>query len=107
MSLESEAYEEIQKEEGYFDEAPDPEPIPTTRLTDFLPDLSILLSKTGPGSVDDYVDHPFNASESRGIARVLRGMTGLVGELDYAVVDITLGALEVIKEGRKSHEAVD
>ena len=33
-------------------------------------------------------------------ARILRGLTGIAGELDYALIDIGLGALEKIKEKR-------
>lgn len=65
-------------------------------------DFSFLLAKTGEGSVDSYIDHPLNFSRSKGIAQILRGATGLVGELDLAVVDIGVGAFNVFREGRKN-----
>lgn len=61
-------------------------------------DFSWIKTKTGPGSVDDYVDHPLNFSESRGVAQVLRGASGLVGSLDLAVIDIVIGAFNTARE---------
>ena len=65
-------------------------------------DLSWLKAKTGPGTIESYIDHPLNASRSRGVAQILRGVTGLAGDLDLAVIDIGLGLVEVIKEKRVS-----
>lgn len=70
-------------------------------------DLSWLKAKTGPGTIESYIDHPLDASRSRGVAQILRGVTGLAGDLDLAVIDIGLGLVEVIKEKRVSRgEAV-
>jgi|GEM_PF-7087908 hypothetical protein len=78
---------------------PDPiEPGPSSRVSDLLPDLSILLSKTGPGPIEDYINHPMNFKQSKGFAQMLRGMTGIAGELDYAIIDIALGAFQTAKE---------
>lgn len=74
---------------------------PTVRISDILPDLSFLLAPTGPGSIDDYVDHPLNAQQSKGLAQMLRGFTGLCGALDYAIVDIGLGAVTYMQEGKR------
>ena len=65
-------------------------------------DLSWLKAKTGPGTIESYIDHPLNASRSRGVAQILRGATGLAGDLDLAIIDIGLGLVEVIKEKRVS-----
>ena len=65
-----------------------------------MPDLSFLLAKTGPGAVEEYIDHPLNFDGMKSTARILRGLTGIAGELDYALIDIGLGALEKIKEKR-------
>lgn len=66
-------------------------------------DLSWLKAKTGPGTIESYIDHPLNTSKSRGVAQILRGATGLAGDLDLAVIDIGLGLVEVIKEKRVSN----
>ncbi len=70
-------------------------------------DLSWLKAKTGPGTIESYIDHPLNTTKSHGVAQILRGATGLAGDLDLAVIDIGLGLVEVIKEKRVSRgEAV-
>lgn len=101
MSLVDEAIrEEMLEDEPEISIPPLEGPAPSARLSDFMPDLSFLLSETGAGSIDDYVDHPFNVHSSKGVARVLRGCTGLLGNLNYAIIDIGLGTLEVVKEGK-------
>jgi hypothetical protein len=83
--------EEYEQEEGFFD-------FPK------LPDLSILKAKTGEGSIEDYMQHALNFNKSRGTAQILRGCTGLFGELELAVIDIALGSFELIKEKRNVAE---
>lgn len=74
---------------------------PSSRIGDILPDFSFLLSSTGPGPIENYLDHPFNSHSSKGTARILRGLTGMMGNLDYAIVDILMGSVEVYQEGHK------
>lgn len=63
-------------------------------------DFGFLMKKTGPGPVESYLDHPMNPKSSSGMARMLRGFTGIAGDLDLAVIDIALGALEMAMEKR-------
>ena len=64
-------------------------------------DFSFLTRETGPGSIDDYLDHPLNAKRSRGLAQVIRGATGLFGEgLRAALADIVIGGLAFMHERR-------
>lgn len=63
-------------------------------------DLSFLKTPTGPGSIEDYIEHPFNIFKSRGLAQVLRGLTGLLGSLSFALVDILVGGLQFMRERR-------
>lgn len=95
------------EEEIFEDAADQAQAAPGTRISDLLPDFSFLLSPTGPGSVDNYLDHPFNINESRGTARIIRGLTGIAGDLNYAIVDIALGAIEVYQEGHKKKEVTN
>lgn len=55
-------------------------------------------AQTGPGDVEDYITHPLNFGKSRGVAQILRGLTGIVGELRYALLDIVMGAGHWAKE---------
>jgi hypothetical protein len=64
-------------------------------------DVSILKAKTGEGSVYEYINHPLNFNESLGLARVLRGLTGMLGTVDFAIADIVIGALDFLKSSKK------
>lgn len=67
-------------------------------------DLSFLKAPTGSGSVSEYVDHALNFNNSMGMARVLRGVTGLMGDLNLAIVDIVVGALDVLKTSKGANK---
>jgi hypothetical protein len=71
---------------------------PNIENSGFSFDLSILKTPTGDGSIDSYLDHPLNPNGSRGIAQMLRGATGFVGELKFALVDIILGYFNFTRE---------
>ena len=64
--------------------------------------LEILKKPTGKGQVEDYLDHPLNVNRSYGLGQAIRGLSGLLGSLDYAVVDIVLGVFRALMEGRKN-----
>ncbi|MBR0596601.1 hypothetical protein [Sinanaerobacter chloroacetimidivorans] len=86
--------------EGAAGEIPAPEPAGILRL-----DFGFLLKKTGPNTVEYYLDHPMNAKRSKGFARQLRGFTGIAGDLDLAIIDIVLGGIEVFMERRGNNGA--
>jgi len=106
--LEREAYEEAAKEAAIpeFEDLPEAEPGPSVRVSDLLPDMSFLLAKTGDGPVESYMDHPLNFKGSKGMAQILRGVTGMAGELDYAIIDIGLGLVQLTKEGKGSERNI-
>lgn len=69
-------------------------------------DLGFLTTKTGEGTVEEYLEHPLNFNNSKGLARVLRGSTGLFGALDLAIIDILVGILQFAKE-KKGENKID
>ena len=76
---------------------------PRAPREDRQPDVWDLLKKpTGKGQIEDYLDHPLNVSRSAGLGQAIRGLSGLLGSLDYAVVDIVLGVFRALMEGRKN-----
>lgn len=82
--------------------------VPTEEVTETIQqeqktglDLSILKSPTGVGSVGDYLEHPMNFNKSQGMARILRGLTGILGNLDLAIIDIAVGLLDLLKTNKK------
>lgn len=68
-------------------------------------DLSFLKAETGEGPIESYFDHPLNFNESKGMARILRGATGLFGSLNLAIIDIGIGLLDVMKRKPVIQEA--
>jgi hypothetical protein len=65
-------------------------------------DFSFLKAQTGEGSIESYLQSPLNFNESRAVARILRGLQGMVGNMDYAIVDISVGILDYMR-GRRGN----
>ena len=63
--------------------------------------MTILKSKTGDGEVEDYINHPINFKKSKAVAKILRGIEGIFGALDLAIIDILIGSLELIKNNKQ------
>lgn len=57
----------------------------------------ILTAQTGDGPLEKYITHPLNFNGQTGTARLIRGATGILGNLDLAIVDIGFGLLEFLK----------
>ncbi|MBK5251097.1 MAG: hypothetical protein JJE29_00405 [Peptostreptococcaceae bacterium] len=60
--------------------------------------LNFLNTPTGPGSIDEYMDHPLNFNESKGMAQIIRGLTGFVDDMALAIIDILVGGFRLFKE---------
>jgi hypothetical protein len=69
--------------------------------------FDILRTKTGTGSIDSYIDSPLNFNKSEGLAQILRGFTGFLGALDYAILDIILGGLKFYKGFNEPSKVVE
>lgn len=61
----------------------------------------LLSSNTGDGEVDEYISHPLNFNKSKAMARIIRGLTGIFGNLKYAIIDVILGVIELSKEKKE------
>src|SRR4051812_23994356 len=57
----------------------------------------IITSETGTGSIGNYLDHPMNFNKSMGLAQTLRGLTGIIGNLNLAIIDVVFGILRFSK----------
>lgn len=68
-------------------------------------DFSFLKAKTGPGPIEDYINHPMNFNGGRAAAQILRGLTGLLGALDLAIIDILIGTIQAINDRKKAEQA--
>jgi hypothetical protein len=74
--------------------------------TDYIPprrgfNVEWLKAETGEGDVEDYLNHPLNASNNRFLAQILRGLTGMFGSMRFAVADIIIGVMDYMKERKK------
>lgn len=54
----------------------------------------ILTAAPGPGAIEDYLIHPLNFRKSEGLGQIIRGLTGILGSLEYALVDVFMGFLK-------------
>lgn len=61
----------------------------------------LLTAETGEGSIGDYLEHPLNFNNSKGLAQTIRGITGIVGNLNLAIVDVVFGLLRFSRESKK------
>lgn len=67
----------------------------------FKIDLDFLWIETGEGSVDEYLEHPLNFKKSAGLAQVIRGISGVVGNaFNYWWVDVIMGGLKMGQEAK-------
>lgn len=62
--------------------------------------LDVLKTPTGGGAVSSYLDHPLNFAKSEGLAQVIRGITGFLGDTAFAVVDVIFGLIRFAWERR-------
>ncbi|MCT4564153.1 MAG: hypothetical protein N4A68_07500 [Maledivibacter sp.] len=62
--------------------------------------FGFLKAETGEGEIEEYLGHPLNFNNSVAVGRILRGLTGILGNLRLAVIDIGFGIAEFAKERR-------
>ena len=97
--------EEMNREEGrdQVDHEPEQEVEAEEEGVDIL---EILKRPTGEGEVEAYLDHPLNFNGSYSMARILRGLTGMLGQdLKLAVIDLTVGTYQFIQERMSGGES--
>lgn len=70
-------------------------------------DFSKLKAPTGSGHLEEYKTHPLNWNGSKPVARIIRGFSGLLGELNFAVIDIIIGFFELSNEKSKERKTDD
>ena len=89
--------QEINNQEMEFEQE---DHVPAARVN-----FDFLKAPTGEGSLAEYMDHPMNFNNGKGTARILRGFTGMLGSLNYAIVDIAIGLMEFMK-GKPKNDSV-
>jgi hypothetical protein len=87
----------IDKNEVHPGEVQREEVAPEQNTAGFNLDLSFLKTPTGEGELYEYMNHTLNFNQSKGMARIIRGLTGFLGNMNFAIVDIFIGVLEFAK----------
>lgn len=58
----------------------------------------VILAKSPEHSLDHYQDHPVDFDGEESTWRILRGLEGMLGSLNYALVDIAIGSYQKLTE---------
>jgi hypothetical protein len=69
--------------------------------------FEILKTKTGEGTIQSYEEHPLNFNQNKYVGQILRGLTGILGALDLAIIDIGMGILGLIKDRNIVKEEIE
>lgn len=60
----------------------------------------IFKAKSSDKPIEEFTQHPFNYDKKNSTGRIIRGLEGLLGALNYAIVDLIMGFVEKWKEGK-------
>lgn len=84
--------------------APEAPPPPPGRGPAGFDWAALLRRETGPGALDAYADHPLNPAPGNPHGgRIARGLEGLTGGARWALVDLALGALGLLRGRGRPH----
>jgi hypothetical protein len=59
--------------------------------------LTCLRSKSGEGTITDYKNNSLNVNNDENIAQILKGLSGMFGNINSAVIDIIMGTINYFK----------
>ena len=63
--------------------------------------IDFVKTPTGEGKIEDYTEHPLNYDNKESTAQILRGLTGLFGDLKLAVIDVGIGMFRKFGRGKQ------
>jgi len=58
----------------------------------------IIEADSSPKPISEYINHPLNFDQSISTARIIKGLEGIVGNLDKAIVDVAIGIIQKVYE---------
>jgi hypothetical protein len=96
MKLEENASNYIPKEEENVSSPEQTENTINTKKGNSI--LNMLKSETGEGTIESYKNHPLNGKNNNSISQIIRGLTGILGSLNFGILDVILGCLGYVKE---------
>jgi hypothetical protein len=66
--------------------------------------FNMLKSETGEGTILSYNNHPLNIKNDKNVSQIIRGLSGILGSLNYAILDIILGCFGFAKEQNETQD---
>lgn len=67
----------------------------------------LLTSDSSPKSVESFKTHALNWDGKESTARIIKGLEGLLGNLDKAVIDLLMGTIQKTREFIESTKKVE
>ena len=55
--------------------------------------------------IEEYQNHTLNFDKKKSTGRIIRGLEGLLGALNFAIIDLIMGIIEKTKEKGGSNES--
>lgn len=60
--------------------------------------LNIFKAQSIDRPVEEYTEHALNFDKKKSTGRIIRGLEGFLGALNYAIIDIVMGLVEKSRE---------
>jgi len=71
--------------------------------------LKIINAESPDKKIPEYTTHPLNYDHKQSTGRIIRGLEGMIGNLDRALVDMIMGVVQKVLEigTKKETQSVD
>ena len=63
-----------------------------------MPALDFLKAQSVDRPIEEYIEHALNFDKKKSTGRIIRGLEGFLGALNYAIIDIIMGLVEKSRE---------
>ena len=64
--------------------------------------MKIIAAESPNKQIPEYYTHPLNFDQSESTWRIIRGLEGIMGNLDRAIIDVVLGIVQKVFKSSKS-----
>ena len=66
-----------------------------------MPSFGFLKAQSIDRPVESYTEHALNFDKKMSTGRIIRGLEGVLGALNYAIIDIVIGLIEKSRERKE------
>jgi len=77
------------------------EPTPVMPKSKSFDIMKVLMRPAKDEPLDSYLTHPLNFDKTESTAKIVRGLEGLMGNLNLAIMDIVAGVIEKVQKKPK------